>query len=68
MLDGEHPAPCYSIPFPPNKDVIHRTAISDRLAALLPPSREYHSAALWGLGGCGYDGTRQMNSVRGDRC
>ncbi|KAH6851132.1 P-loop containing nucleoside triphosphate hydrolase protein [Chaetomium sp. MPI-CAGE-AT-0009] len=49
----EHPAPCYSIPFPRNEGVIHRTAISNRLAALLPPSREYHSAALWGLGGSG---------------
>ncbi|KAH6613465.1 P-loop containing nucleoside triphosphate hydrolase protein [Chaetomium tenue] len=53
--DGEHggPAPCYSIPFPRNEGVIHRTTISNRLAALLPPSREYHNAALWGLGGSG---------------
>ena len=41
------------IPFPPNEDVVHRTAIFSELDALLPPSNEYHSAALWGLGGSG---------------
>ncbi|GAB1317356.1 hypothetical protein MFIFM68171_07566 [Madurella fahalii] len=41
------------IPFPRNEDVVHRAAIFSELDALLPPSRECQSAALWGLGGSG---------------
>jgi hypothetical protein len=45
--------PCRTFPFPRNEDVVHRTAIFDELDTLLPPSSEYQSAALWGLGGSG---------------
>ncbi len=43
----------HTIPFPRNEDVVHRAAIFSELDALLPPSLEYQSAALWGLGGSG---------------
>ena len=46
-------APCHTVPFPRNEDIIHRAAIFSKLDALLPPSREYQGAALWGLGGSG---------------
>ncbi|ORY68246.1 P-loop containing nucleoside triphosphate hydrolase protein, partial [Pseudomassariella vexata] len=40
------------IPFPRNEDIVDR-AIFAELEVLLPPSRDYQSAALWGLGGSG---------------
>jgi hypothetical protein len=46
--------PCRVIPYPRNEDIVDRTSIFVRLDAVLPPSSsEYHTAALWGLGGSG---------------
>jgi hypothetical protein len=46
--------PCRVIPFLPNEDLVVRSDIFDRLDALLPPSSpDYHTAALYGLGGSG---------------
>lgn len=42
------------IPYPRNEDLVHRGDLIIRLDDLLPPTRESHSAALWGLGGSGY--------------
>ncbi|KAK3690562.1 hypothetical protein B0T22DRAFT_537180 [Podospora appendiculata] len=41
------------IPSPRNEDVINRAHIFNQLDALLPPTSEYQSGALWGLGGSG---------------
>lgn len=42
------------IPYPRNKDLIHRPDLVDKLNTLLPyPSAISHNAALWGLGGSG---------------
>nr|CDP27531.1 Putative Kinesin light chain [Podospora anserina S mat+] len=40
------------IPFPRNEDVVDRYIFA-ALDRLLPPSHDYQSAALWGLGGSG---------------
>ncbi|KAK4678686.1 NB-ARC domain and tetratricopeptide repeat-containing NOD-like receptor [Podospora pseudoanserina] len=40
------------IPFPRNEDVVDRYIFAE-LDQLLPPSPDYQSAALWGLGGSG---------------
>ncbi|KAK4667508.1 NB-ARC domain and tetratricopeptide repeat-containing NOD-like receptor [Podospora pseudopauciseta] len=40
------------IPFPRNEDVVDRYILAE-LDQLLPPSPDYQSAALWGLGGSG---------------
>jgi hypothetical protein len=45
--------PPHTFPFPRNENIVHRDAIFSELDALLPPSRESQSAALWGLGGSG---------------
>ncbi|KAH7010347.1 hypothetical protein EDB80DRAFT_420649 [Ilyonectria destructans] len=48
------PKPCRIIPFPRNEDIVHRPDLFAELETLLPPTTpEYHSAALWGLGGSG---------------
>ncbi|RYP46560.1 hypothetical protein DL768_007242 [Monosporascus sp. mg162] len=44
---------CRAIHFPRNDDFIQRSAFSEQIEKLLPPSTEYQSAALWGLGGSG---------------
>jgi hypothetical protein len=44
--------PVRLIPFDQNEDVVDRDIFA-QLEALLPPSRNYQSAALWGLGGSG---------------
>jgi hypothetical protein len=44
--------PLRLIPFDRNEDVVDRDIFS-QLEALLPPSPDYQSAALWGLGGSG---------------
>ncbi|KAK3687190.1 hypothetical protein B0T22DRAFT_121957 [Podospora appendiculata] len=50
---AERPRACRVIPFPRNEDVINRAHIFNQLDALLPPTSEYQSGALWGLGGSG---------------
>lgn len=45
------------MPFPKNEDVIDRGPIFAELGRLLPASSRSQSAALWGLGGSGYDVT-----------
>ncbi|KAH6972236.1 P-loop containing nucleoside triphosphate hydrolase protein [Ilyonectria sp. MPI-CAGE-AT-0026] len=48
------PKPCHIIPFPRNEDIVHRPDLFVELETLLPSmTSEYHSAALWGLGGSG---------------
>ncbi|KAL6407291.1 hypothetical protein AUP68_10121 [Ilyonectria robusta] len=48
------PKPCHIIPFPRNEDIVHRPDLFAELETLLPSTTsEYHSAALWGLGGSG---------------
>ncbi|KAJ3525499.1 hypothetical protein NM208_g11615 [Fusarium decemcellulare] len=48
------PRPCHVIAYERNEDFIPRPDIVARLESLLPiNSDEYHSAALWGLGGSG---------------
>ncbi|RYP93106.1 hypothetical protein DL770_000763 [Monosporascus sp. CRB-9-2] len=42
-----------AIHFPRNDDFVQRSAFSEQIEKLLPPSTEYQSAALWGLGGSG---------------
>ncbi|RYP11220.1 hypothetical protein DL764_000176 [Monosporascus ibericus] len=44
---------CRAIHFPRNDDFVQRSAFSEHIDKLLPPSTEYQSAALWGLGGSG---------------
>ncbi|UKZ74973.1 hypothetical protein TrVFT333_002643 [Trichoderma virens FT-333] len=41
------------IPYPRNEDFINRSDIIGKLDELLPPSSDFHSAALCGLGGSG---------------
>ncbi|EHK25748.1 uncharacterized protein TRIVIDRAFT_33293 [Trichoderma virens Gv29-8] len=41
------------IPYPRNEDFINRSDIVGKLDELLPPSSDFHSAALCGLGGSG---------------
>ena len=43
------------IPFPRNEDVVIREDLFSQLEQKLPLSSEHQSAALWGLGGSGYD-------------
>ncbi|KAH6881071.1 hypothetical protein B0T10DRAFT_609262 [Thelonectria olida] len=53
---NSHPSaaqPCRVIPYPRNEDIIHRPDLFTKLETLLPSAAEYHSAALWGLGGSG---------------
>ncbi|RYP02565.1 hypothetical protein DL765_010728 [Monosporascus sp. GIB2] len=50
---GNSPKTYRLIPLPRNEDVVSRTHIFTRLDALLPPTSEYQSAALYGLGGSG---------------
>ncbi|RYP49164.1 hypothetical protein DL769_011115 [Monosporascus sp. CRB-8-3] len=50
---GNSPKTYRLIPLPRNEDVVNRTHIFTRLDALLPPTSEYQSAALYGLGGSG---------------
>ncbi|KAL7946247.1 P-loop containing nucleoside triphosphate hydrolase protein [Trichoderma barbatum] len=45
--------PTHAIPYPRNEDVIYRQDLVKRLDQLLPPGSNFHSAALWGLGGSG---------------
>ncbi|KAK4176394.1 putative kinesin light chain [Triangularia setosa] len=45
------------IPFPRNEDVVDRDIFA-MLDRLLPPSPDYQSAALWGLGGSGKSKTQ----------
>ncbi|KAI0459912.1 P-loop containing nucleoside triphosphate hydrolase protein [Xylaria acuta] len=47
------PAVYRSIPFPPNEDLVHRSDVARELDRLLPPTSDYQTAALWGLGGSG---------------
>lgn len=47
------PKACRIIPFPRNEDVVHRPDLFAELETLLPATPEYHSAAVWGLGGSG---------------
>lgn len=42
------------IPYPLNEELVQRPDLMDKLNTLLPPTLEYCSAALWGLGGSGY--------------
>jgi hypothetical protein len=43
------------IPFPRNENVVIREEIFAELDRKLPVSLEYQCAALWGLGGSGYN-------------
>ncbi|PKK46085.1 hypothetical protein CI102_9226 [Trichoderma harzianum] len=53
------------IPYPRNKDLIHRPDLVDKLNTLLPyPSAISHSAALWGLGGSGLSDRAFLEAVR----
>lgn len=45
--------PIRVIPYPRNEDVVYRQELVERLDALLPPTPEFGTAALWGLGGSG---------------
>ena len=49
----QHEEPSSMFPFPRNDGLVQRQAL-DQLAEILPMSETYQSAAIWGLGGCGW--------------
>ncbi|GAB1317573.1 Violaceus kinesin [Madurella fahalii] len=62
------PKACRVIPLPRNEDVVDRTHVFDRLNIILPPTSEYQSAALCGLGGSGRRKTQVALEYAYRRC